>query len=68
MERTCILRDDIQGPPQSTEASPIDAVGVCCTHHIRSGFMDCRMNHERSSIEQSDWSTSDDLTFVVDLN
>lgn len=68
VERAAVLRDNIQGLPQTAIAPSINTVTVRCTQDIRSGLMDRRVDHVRRRVEKSTLSAINDLSIMVDLN
>jgi hypothetical protein len=66
VESTRILRQTVQLPPKRTESPSIDTVAVRSAYDIRPGFVDRRVDHVGSGVEQAVLATADDFAGVVD--
>ena len=68
MKGASILGDHVQLPSQTAERSTIYTMAVCCTNYVWPRLMHGAMNHECSRIQESYFSTIDDLSVVVHLD
>lgn len=66
VERARVLCDGVEFPTEGAEGSAVDGVRVCRAHNVGSRFVNRMVDHICRSVEESDFSTVNDLAGVID--